>query len=195
MTTVRSVLCMLGISFLAACSSEAATPATDSGTAADTGSSAGLEMAIGASGGTVSNADGSGVMIPSGALGATVTITVSSPASAPAPASSAVVGDPLVLGPEGQTFSTPATVSLAFDPERLPSGRTAANVVIMTAAVGSNNYAPLTTTVVDSTHVSAQTSHFSVFVPVVLGGGGGGCTSANECSPGQYCVEGFCTAG
>ncbi len=77
------------------------------------------------------------------------------------------MGTPYVLGPEGQTFSSPVTVTLAFDPSLLPSGATAKDVRLFTAPAGSSNFTALATQLVDATHVSALAAHFSVFMPVV----------------------------
>jgi hypothetical protein len=55
-------------------------------------------------------------------------------------------------------------VTVAYDPEQLPAGDSASDVVIMTAPVGSAAFAELPTTISDATHVSATTLHFSDFV-------------------------------
>jgi hypothetical protein len=87
--------------------------------------------------------------------------------SADAPADTVSVGDPYLLGPEGQQFAAPVTVTLAFSPELLPAGASASDVVIYTAPAGTVDYQPLSTGLVDGTHVSALTTHFSIFVAAV----------------------------
>jgi len=122
---------------------------------------------VGAQGGSVTTQDGSGVTVPAGAVPANVTITVDSTPSAPTPSQGTEVGTPYTFGPEGQQFSVPVTVTLAFDPSSLPAGKTASDIVIFTAPAGTSNYTPLGTSVVDSTHAAAQTTHFSTFVCII----------------------------
>jgi hypothetical protein len=131
------------------------------------GSPSGQGAAIGSQGGSVGGTDGSGITVPAGAIaaGSSVDVTITADPGAPAPESSQwiVVGPPYLFGPEGQQFQQPVTVTLPFDPTEIPSGSTANDVVILTSpATGTPSYSPLTTTVVDSTHVSAQTTHFSI---------------------------------
>jgi hypothetical protein len=122
---------------------------------------------IGSSGGIVLLPDGSSASIPRGALSRDVTISIEINSSAPAPGEGTPVGSTYLLGPEGQSFDAPVTVTLAFDPSRLPPGEAASDVVIFTAPRDSSEYTPLETTLVDSLHVSATTSHFSNFVPLI----------------------------
>jgi hypothetical protein len=152
------VLGACGSSALGGCSSSKSGGSTPSGQ-------------IGPGGGSVTEPDGSGVTIPAGALGSNVDITVQADPGAPAPSSQwVVVGTPYLLGPEGQQFSKPVTVTLAIDPSLLPTGQTVQNVVLVTSpATGTPDYTPVTTTPVDATHVSAQTTHFSYWVPVIIG--------------------------
>jgi hypothetical protein len=154
-------------------SSQPDTATTDTGAGnADTGTADGArdggsipgQASIGASGGTVSFG-GATVTIPAGALTTTVTITIAP--SAASPSTGSVVGEAFEMGPEGQQFAMPVTVTLPFNPADVPQGMTASNVVVMTAPQGSTTFTSLPTTVVDSTHVSATSSHFSAFVPVV----------------------------
>jgi hypothetical protein len=128
-----------------------------------------LAKQIGPEGGSVLLADGSGVVIPPGALSAGTSVTVALAQSAGAlPSSDWIAAGPFyLLGPEGQAFSKPVTVTLAFDPSRLPEDVPADDISIVTSkATGTPDYDALPTTMVDSTHVSAQTTHFSIFLPV-----------------------------
>ncbi len=151
-----------------------------------------VRQAVGPSGGSVKTSDGSGVTIPAGALGSEVTVTVTPTPLAPTPSGSTAVGAPFVLGPEGQQFSSPVTVTLSFDPAKLPSGFTANDVVIMTAAAGSTDFTALSGSRVDGTHVSATTTHFSVFVPTVASQSGGCGPCGPACPTGQVCDNGHC---
>jgi hypothetical protein len=131
---------------------------------------------IGPAGGGVTATDGSGVTVPAGAVavGSSINVTVTADPGAPAPPADQwiAVGPAYLFGPEGQQFLRPVTVTLAFDPTRLPSGRTVNDVVLVTSpATGAPSYASLATTVVDATHVSAQTTHFSIIMAAAPVGG------------------------
>ncbi len=124
-------------------------------------------MDITSTGGTVSTSDGTSVVIPADALSTSTAISVGSESNTVSVAGVTLVGTVYRFGPEGTQFAKPVTVTLAFDPSKLPSADTSANIVIMTAPVGSSSFTPLATTVVDASHVSATTAHFSDFVATV----------------------------
>jgi hypothetical protein len=146
---------------------------------------------IGQPGGTVSAGDTT-VTVPAGAVTGNTSFTVTSSDSAPAPSGATIVGTPYVLGPEGTQFTTPVVVKLGVDLSKLPSGKTINDVVIYTAPVGSTSYTTLTTTVADSSHVQASTTHFSVFLPGV----GTGCVVVCTMGQSESCsVGGGCTPG
>jgi ZU5 domain len=130
------------------------------------GCGTGSRSTIGSGGGQLSG-EGATVVVPANALSAEVALTVATAADAPAVPGAAMVGAAITLGPEGQTFSAPVTVTLAFDPARLPAGKSTSDIVIYTAPAGSDTCVPLVTRVVDGTHVAADTGHFSTFVTVV----------------------------
>jgi hypothetical protein len=115
-------------------------------------------------GGTVAVSDGTSVSVPPGSLGQDTPITVAPEPDMVTVSGATPVGMVYRFGPEGTQFATPATVTLTFDPSLLPAGLSPADIVVMTAPVGSSHFEALTTTVVDATHVSATTSHFSDFV-------------------------------
>jgi hypothetical protein len=86
-------------------------------------------------------------LVPAGALSSATVLTVQAqPSAIPSTgrvvlvggATGVVVGTPFVLGPEGQTFATPVTVTLPFQPAKLPAGASTADVVIATAPAGGN---------------------------------------------------------
>jgi hypothetical protein len=118
-------------------------------------------------GGTVAMSDGTSVAVPAGAVTQSTAVTVAPEGNAVSIDGVVLIGDTYRFGPEGQQFATPVTVTIAYDPSKLPSGMSASDITIMTAPVGSNDFTPLATTSVDATHVSAPTSHFSDFVAVV----------------------------
>jgi Protein of unknown function (DUF1566) len=161
------------------------------------GNSAATTQSIPTSGGTLTTPDGVTISVPVGALpSVTVLSAQAQPSAIPATgqlaleggtaATGLVVGTPFVFGPEGQTFATPVTVTLPIQPAKLPAGTSAADVVIATAPAGGSTFTVLATTVVDATHVSALTSHFSLFVPVVpqVSGACGAFTMPNPVSTG-----------
>jgi hypothetical protein len=129
-----------------------------------------VNQPIGAAGGVVSTSDGTGtsVNIPNGAVSTTLVVSVSSNPGAPAPGGAMAVGTPYLFGPEGTQFQKPVTVTVPYDPAKLPAGMGAADVAVFTAPAGSSAYQALPTNVVDATHVSAQTTHFSNFVAAVV---------------------------
>jgi hypothetical protein len=118
---------------------------------------------IGPSGGLVVLPDGSSVSIPKGALTHDVQISIGVDPAAPALDQGTPAGLTYLLGPEGQTFDMPVTVTVAFDPGETAGGESASNIVVYTAPRDSSDYLPLATTFVDGLHVSVQTTHFSHF--------------------------------
>jgi hypothetical protein len=146
--TVLTAALLGGPALLASCSSSSSSSSTS----------------IGASGGSVNAADGTAVSIPAGALSQSTVITIGSEPSAIDITDVVLVGPAYRFGPEGTSFALPVTVTLAYDPSKLPTGDAASDVQIMTAPVGSTDFVALDTTLVDATHVSATTTHFSVFV-------------------------------
>ncbi len=170
------------------------------------GAAATTSQLVDTTGGTVTTADGVTLVVPAGALSAATTLTVTSDASAvpstgmlmvPAGGTTTaiVVGTPFLFGPEGQTFASSVTVTIPFDPSKLPSGATVSSVFIATAPMGSSSFTKLSTNIADATHVSTLASHFSVYVPLAYPPSGAGCTSNASCSAGTVCVNGACQAG
>jgi len=124
------------------------------------------ETEVGTAGGTATGSDGVKIEIPAGALTQAVKITVDT-AELPAGATIEGAGKAFVFGPSGQTFSKAVKVTIPFDASKLPSGSTSADVVIYTAPDGSTDFEALPTVVAADGQVSAEVTHFSVFVPVV----------------------------
>ena len=123
-----------------------------------------ISQLVGTSGGTVpiTGPVSGSISIPAGALSENVTITATTVSAAGVNiAQSSTVGAALQLGPEGQTFSSPVTITISVG--TLPAGVSIYDLVIYTAPVGSNSYTALTTTVVNG-QLCAQVSHFSNFV-------------------------------
>jgi hypothetical protein len=143
---------------------------------------------VGSEGGEVTTTEGTGVEIPSGALPNNVNVSVVEAPAQPPPEAVQAVATPYVFGPSGLQFAQPVTVILAFDPSKLPAGTDASSIVVYTAPDGTTEYEPLPTVVRDATHVAAQTTHFSVFLPAVpdepvsFDGGADAATSGDGCS-------------
>jgi ZU5 domain len=128
-----------------------------------------VQKRIGPKGGSLTTQSGSGVTIPEGALTQDVTISVASAPKAP-PVPSTLgksAGEILLFSPEGQKFQKPVTVTLAVSAGSLPRGATEQDVVIATSEESPVKYSTLQTTVKDSKHVQADTTHFSYFAAIV----------------------------
>ncbi|HVH46988.1 MAG TPA: hypothetical protein VM925_31810 [Labilithrix sp.] len=123
---------------------------------------------MGAQGGAVTTTDGSGVEIPKDAVPNDVDVSVAPASDVSAPPATEQVGDAYTLGPAGIQFAVPVTVVLAFDPAKLPAGKSAADIVVLTAPDGTTAFERLPTHLRDATHVTAETTHFSHFVPAIL---------------------------
>jgi hypothetical protein len=121
---------------------------------------------IDSSGGTVSTASGASVQIPANALSHLTNVTITAAPDAPLPMGKTTVGTPYTFGPEGATFDAPVTVTLPFDPGAVGAGM---HPMIVTAPAGTTDFVPLHTTLVDATHVAAQTTHFSTFTVTTVG--------------------------
>jgi hypothetical protein len=157
---LRAGWCALVLGGLVACTSSATGDGTDT-------SSGASSKKIGSTGGSVSAPDGTLISIPEGALPTDTTITITIDENVEAPGDTELVGTAYVFGPEGTQFSKPITISLPFDPTKVPAGRQASEILVFTAPAGSTDYTSLGGKVQDATHVSATTTHFSVFVPVI----------------------------
>jgi hypothetical protein len=158
-----------------------------------------VQQTIGMQGGSVVATDGTRVVFPMGALTTDAVVTITPAVNAPAPASAVVVGTPFTFGPEGATFAKPVTVTLSFDPGKLPAGKKASDIVIYTAPTGSSSYSPLESLVADATHVTATTTHFSTFLSgvkmeaagctVSCSPSDGGCRCAATCDGKAYSIS------
>ncbi|MDP3156992.1 MAG: hypothetical protein Q8N23_30250 [Archangium sp.] len=128
---------------------------------------------LGVEGGQVTAPNGVGVTVPSGALRRATTITLTPASADQVRPNTPSVGEMYEFGPEGQVFDVPARVKLEVDLSRLPAGYSIADVVVQRAPAGSAAFEALPTRIVDSTHVEADTLHFSVFVPTLASARGG----------------------
>lgn len=121
----------------------------------------GASQVVDPSGGTVTTADGTTLVIPPGALTGQVTITIAlDPSPVPLTQATAVTSAH-VFGPDDVTFAMPVCITLSFEPRLLPPGKTERDVVLYAAPPGSGDYQPLPTVFVDETHVMGSTTHFA----------------------------------
>jgi hypothetical protein len=127
----------------------------------------GVSKTIDSSGGSLALKTDAKIDIGAGALASATKISIDPSNETPPSTLATDVGGTWLFGPEGQTFSQPVTITLAVDTSKLPKDRTIDNVSIITAPKGSGSFVQLDTKVVDPSHVSATTTHFSRFVPVV----------------------------
>lgn len=144
---------------------------------------------LGVEGGTVAAPNGVGVTVPAGALRRATLITLQPATLEQVRPTTPAVGEMYEFGPEGLTFDVPAKVKLEVDLTRLPAGYSLADVVVLRAPIGTAAFEALPTRIVDSTHVEADTLHFSVFVPTLdsaRGGGDGGVDGGTACT--ERCV-------
>jgi hypothetical protein len=166
-------------------------------------------LAVPTTGGTLTTSEGVILSVPADALATMTVLSVKSqPNAIPAngqlalaggiTAAGVAVGTPFIFGPEGQTFASPVTLTLPFQPAKLPAGTSVADVVIVTAPVGGSTFTVLPTTVVDAAHVSAMAPHFSIFVAAVFGAiadGGAADTSACDAASDGDAADGNGTCG
>jgi uncharacterized delta-60 repeat protein len=83
---------------------------------------------IGPAGGTVSEPSGAKVVIPAGALTSNtpIAVTQTSAGAPPLPAGVTLFGPIYAFTPHGTTFAAPVTITVPFDPAKVPGGTTVA---------------------------------------------------------------------
>ncbi len=127
---------------------------------------AGGSVAIAAPGSAV---DGAGVAIPPGALDVDTRVVVSSAAQldVPQPQANRSAGPAVRFGPEGLAFSTPATLTLPFDPSSLPDGVDPLEAldVLRVQEDGTTTVLQPSSVDVDAGLLTVPTSGFSVYQP------------------------------
>jgi hypothetical protein len=116
---------------------------------------------IGPDGGRAASPDGSiAIDIPPGAVAATTAITLQ-PITSGVPGT---IGSAWRLGPEGQTFAVPVTITFAYDPAVIGDYGPDALVVSFHNAEGGWNVVPVTATDAAAHTVSVQSPHFSDWI-------------------------------
>jgi hypothetical protein len=137
-----------------------------------------MTRAIGSAGGTVtvadatSDLDGATVVVPAGALTASLPITIASAAVPPLGDDSKQAAGPAVdLEPSGTVFSQSVTVTLPFDFSLLPADAVPADIqVLVREKDGSSATFPVSSVDEVNGTVTVQTNGFSTCIPVVTAG-------------------------
>jgi len=113
---------------------------------------------------TAGAASGSTLEVPPGALGAMTTLDAAEGTTV-ARAGSAAVGPALRLGPAGTIFAAPVRVGVRFAAAAFPSGRTAADIVVLRREDASGAVAVLRPIAIDAPKalVIVETRTFSTF--------------------------------
>lgn len=118
---------------------------------------------IGPAGGTVRHASGAEVVVPAGALAAPAAVEIAATsAGAPTwPSDVTAFGEVYAFTPHGTRFAVPVSVSVPFDPTRVPAGQIP--VLYKTDATGTR-WEPVADAVVDGATVRGSVTGFSYFV-------------------------------
>jgi hypothetical protein len=83
------------------------------------------------------------------------------------PADTCIVGLPYEFGPAGATFDPPVTLTIKYDPSRLPEGVSENNLRIATWDAATQQWIKLECTVdIESNTITAYISHFSIYTIV-----------------------------
>jgi Ca2+-binding RTX toxin-like protein len=109
---------------------------------------------------------GTTLIVPAGALAMDTEIVVQT-ASTLATATVLGVGPAVDFGPNGTTFSSPATVTIPFTPSSIPVGFTANNMVVAHSDSMTGMVTFITPTSIGSSTVTVPASSFSIFQAVL----------------------------
>ena len=140
-------------------------------------SPAASQLIVAAAGGEVALADNSvSLSVPAGALKSDTTVTIglfNNPRPA-LPVGLNFVGTPTCFGPDGTTFSVPATLKISFTEAQLSqAGVTSkADLKLYTSDTGAKDWSEAKITSIDTNNdiVIGQVSHFSFYALVGLSG-------------------------
>jgi alpha-tubulin suppressor-like RCC1 family protein len=124
---------------------------------------------IGAAGGTVTSPEGASVAIPAGALSSDVAIAITKSSSI-APALPQIpdvqpAGDFFDLTPHNTTFAVPVTLTVPFDPARVPAGAT---VMLLKPNAAQTGWVPVPGATVSGATISGTISNFADPGPVAV---------------------------
>lgn len=129
-----------------------------------------VKQLVGPAGGTLVHPTGAKLVVPAGALAADVELSITG-AEAPAPSTLGApsVGQAFVLGPDGQQFAEPLSITVPVDPALVQqAGADASDLRLRLAPQSTMAFVELATTADTAAQtLSAQLTHFSIIVPVV----------------------------
>ncbi len=122
-----------------------------------------VTVTIGAAGGTVNGPSGATVVIPAGALAKDTPIGIAqSDAGAPAlPAGATTLGAMFAFTPHGTVFAKPVTMTVPFDPGKVPAGTTP---VLLKTNAAMNGWDTVAGATVSGSVMTAQVTGFSLLI-------------------------------
>jgi Cys-rich repeat protein len=115
------------------------------------------QVVIDVQGGVVVNG-GAVADVPAGAVGGPVIVSIKKATDVP----KGIIGPAYQFLPDGLQFAKPVTIALTYDPEDLPAGTLASDLVLAALVNGVWRVAPGSTSSEINHQVSAQVLHFSV---------------------------------
>lgn len=150
----------------------------------------GMPASIGPQGGDIATSDGQvALSFPSGALGASTPITVAAAEAYPETGEWARTVD---LGPDGSTFSKPVTLTIAYDPTKLPTGVIPEALKLSTWVDDHWEEVPGSTLNVGDGTISGPVNHFSTYGLVIWPNAVQGTQVAGQLTVGQQAtVSGY----
>jgi hypothetical protein len=121
-----------------------------------------ISDSVGTGGATIDTEFGAGIDIPAGALDIPVNIIISQ--FALAPPGIETTGPVYFFGPTGTYFNVPVTITVAYDPDLIPSGLDAYRLSLLRYNEGDGSWEVIPAIVDTVAHlVIGQTDHFSGF--------------------------------
>ena len=120
----------------------------------------GAPVAVSSDGGAMQSADGAvGLLIPQGAIEQTTGITI---APITTPSVGLIEGSVYRFGPDGTQFAKPVTLSIAYDPSKLPAGSRERSLGLFHIAEdGTRTSVPFSRVDPVTNVVTGEVSHFS----------------------------------
>lgn len=157
-----SLAAVLALLALAACGGSGDTPPSPP---TNTTPPAPVSNTIGPSGGTVTGPNGATVVIPPGALAQDIEIAITQTSTgAPSlPLGMTSVGTMFAFTPHGTTFAVPVTITVPFDPSKVPAGRSPR---LLKTNAAQSSFETVVGAMVSGTTMTAQVTSFS-FLQVV----------------------------
>ncbi len=126
-----------------------------------------VTLTIGAAGGTVNGSSGATVVIPNGALSQDTPIGIAqTDAGAPTlPAGTTIFGAMFAFTPHGSSFAKPVTMTVPFDPSKVPAGTT---LVLLKTNAAMNGWDVVAGATVSGNVMNGQVTGFSLAIVATL---------------------------